>query len=131
MKTLSTILILVCLSITTYSQNLFHEDFEIPDSVVSSGSIGFAQCTRIAAGGNACDSSSYGVGDTCYLTTIPFSTLGHSTVILSFDQICKIEFFDAGTVQVSNDNGLTWTQLSAAQYLGNSNFPSQGNKFTE
>ncbi|MEO8146264.1 MAG: T9SS type A sorting domain-containing protein [Bacteroidia bacterium] len=131
MKTLLTLITFIFIFSYAKAQSLFHEDFENPDSVVSSGSIGFAQCTRISAGGNACDSSSYGVGDSCYLTTISFSTVGASTVVLSFDQIAKIEFFDLGIVQVSSDGGLTWTNLTGAQYMGTSNFANQGNKFTE
>ncbi|MEO8146265.1 MAG: T9SS type A sorting domain-containing protein [Bacteroidia bacterium] len=131
MKTLLTLITFIFIFNYAKSQSLFHEDFENPDSVVSSGNIGFAQCTRIAAGGNACDSSSYGVGDSCYLTTISFSTVGNSSVILSFDQIAKIEFFDQGIVQVSSDGGITWTKLTSAQYVGTSNFGNQGNKFTE
>ena len=34
-------------------------------------------------------------------------------------------------MQVSNDGGNSWTNLTSAQYLGSSNFPFQGNKFTE
>lgn len=130
MKTLTTLLLFFIL-FNANAQSLFHEDFENPDSVISSGNIGFAQCTRIAAGGNACDSSSYGIGDSCFLTTLPFSTIGQNTVILSFDHIAKIPFFDLGVVEVSNDSGFTWTKLTSAQYIGSSAFGGQGDKFTE
>jgi len=49
---------------------------------------------------------------------------------LYFDHICKIEFFDEGIIEVSNNNGVTWTKLTGTQYQGASQFATQGNKFT-
>jgi hypothetical protein len=50
--------------------------------------------------------------------------------MLHFDHICKIEFFDEAYIEVSNNNGTTWTRLTGAQYQGISQFATQGNKFT-
>lgn len=131
MKTIITLLAIFIIG-NAKAQSIFHEDFENPDSVVSSGVNGFATCTRIAAGGNACDSSSYGAGDSATLTTIAFSTIGNSNVVLSFDHISKVSFFDASIVEVSNDSGITWTRLTSACYLGGSGiFGAFDNKFAE
>ncbi|HEU4718604.1 MAG TPA: T9SS type A sorting domain-containing protein, partial [Bacteroidia bacterium] len=57
-------------------------------------------------------------------------TVGNTFVLLDFDQICKIEFSDAATIEVSNDNGNTWTQLTYTQYLGTAPFQALGNRFS-
>ena len=38
-------------------------------------------------------------------------------VILEFDHICKISFFDYGYIEVSNDNGATWSRVNTTMYL--------------
>ncbi|NNM15298.1 MAG: hypothetical protein HKO56_01470, partial [Bacteroidia bacterium] len=64
------------------------------------------------------------------LTTVAFNTTGNSFVTLNFEHICKVEFFDNCIVEVSNDNGATWTQLTDTEYQGTSPFGAQGNKFS-
>ena len=61
--------------------------------------------------------------------TITFSTVGNTFVILEFDHICKIEFFDSETIEVSGDGGTTWTQLTCGDYLGQGTFCLAGNRF--
>ena len=112
---------------------IYHENFEQPslgDSVVSSGNPGWALSTKLHNGGLRSDSSRVAVNDSTFLTTTAFSTVGNYFVMLQFSHICKIEFFDNAIIQVSNNNGTTWTQLVAAQYLGSGQFGSNGNKFT-
>ena len=70
-------------------------------------------------------------GDTTWLTTNSFSTTGNSFVMLEFAQICKIDFGDKAIVEVSGDNGVTWTKLVASQYLGSGQFANNGNAFNE
>ncbi|RLD67686.1 MAG: hypothetical protein DRI84_01780, partial [Bacteroidetes bacterium] len=50
--------------------------------------------------------------------TNAFSTLGSQVVYLEFEQICKIEYFDDAYIEVSNNNGATWTIINPALYLG-------------
>ncbi|PLW95316.1 MAG: hypothetical protein C0592_00440, partial [Marinilabiliales bacterium] len=65
---------------------------------------------------------------TTYLTTNSFSTAGNYQVLLEFDQICKIEFFDAGKIEYSIDGGTNWYELTTTEYTGSGSFTS--NKFT-
>lgn len=113
---------------------VFSEDFELPslaDSVTSSGSQTWAVTTNLAYQGSRADSSKIvNMNDSAVLTTSSFSTSGLFFVSLDFEHICKIEFFDEAYIQVSSDNGATWTKLAASQYMGTSNFPLQGSKFT-
>jgi len=69
-------------------------------------------------------------GDSVVMTTPAFSTVGNSFLMLYFDHICKIEYNDEGYIEVSNDNGATWTRLTGSQYLGTAQFGTQGNKFS-
>ena len=111
---------------------VFHENFEPSsgaDSVSVSPSNTWSVTTNLSASGTAADSCTVKLSDTTYLTTNTFSTTGMQYVLLDFDQICKIEFFDAATIEVSANNGSTWTQLTGGQYLGTGQFANVGNKF--
>ncbi|MCX6272880.1 MAG: dockerin type I domain-containing protein [Bacteroidetes bacterium] len=117
---------------------LFHEDFEAPggdDSVVSTTLIptvnDWGLNTRLYCGAysQVCDSCQVKPSSITYLTTENFSTHGYPQVILYFDQICKVDFMDMATIQVSIDGGLTWTQLTGQQYLGTGQFQANGNHF--
>ena len=108
---------------------VFHENFEIADSVVSSGSPAWGPDLTLQVSGVASTRNTLGNSSTAYLTTNSFSTLGNSFVLLDFDHICKLEFNDIGAIEVSNDNGNTWTQLTAAEYQGTAPFAAMGNKF--
>ncbi len=113
----------------------FHEDFEIPgqaDSVVSSqtgGTDHWQVNGRLQAEGQFSDSCQVKTATTCTLTTSAFSTVGYSYIHLEFDQICKVDIFDLGRLQVSADSGLTWTFLTGAQYQGSGLFGSNGGCF--
>ena len=115
-----------------YSQTIaFQETFETtPLSVTSSGNPGWSRSHRFAKTGTYSDSSKVATADTSYLTTNAFSTVGNSYVVLEFAQICKIEFFDGAVIEVSANNGVNWTKLVAAQYLGGGQFGTQGDKFS-
>lgn len=117
----------------SFSQTVaFHENFESPslaDSVVTSGNPGWHVGTYLHNSGLRADTSRVAQNDSTFLTTNAFSTTGNYFVILQFSHICKVEFFDNAIIQVSNNNGVTWTQLTAAQYLGTGQFAANGNKF--
>jgi hypothetical protein len=113
---------------------LFSENFEtnsLPDSVNHTGNGNWGKSSMLFSQGSRSDSLRINaVGDSTVATTFSFSTTGNSFVMLHFDHICKIEFFDEGYIEVSNNNGSTWTRLTGAQYQGISQFATQGNKFT-
>ncbi len=115
----------------------FHENFELPslnDSVTTTsttpGVPDWAITTKLHYGGGSLRADSCRVKNsmTTYLTTAPFSTVGNYNVILEFAQICKIDFLDQATIEVSI-NGTTWTQLTGVQYMGTGQFATNGNRF--
>ena len=134
------LLFITCLLLTTsvFSQTVvYHENFELPtsgDSVTSAGIPAWAINTSLFHSGAQSYKTQVGPAnaDTSWLTTSAFSTLGNSNILLSFWHICKIEFADVAIVQVSNNNGVTWNNLTATQYLGAgyANFFGQGSKFS-
>ena len=110
---------------------VFNEDFESGLSVTSSGTPVWAVSTNLFNSGSKSDSNRVATNDTSYLTTNAFNTVGNSFVILEFAHICKIESQDAAEIQVSNNNGVSWTTLTETEYLGTGLFTaSTGNKFT-
>lgn len=116
---------------TTFSQTVvFHENMETVDSLSSNGNPPWFSNSAYSTSGNFSIRDTVAQSDSSYLTSTTFSTIGNTFVILSFNHICKLSFADGGTVEVSSNNGATWTQLLAAQYLGASTtFPSN-NKFS-
>jgi len=132
MKKLTFLVGFLMMTLFGFSQTIaFQEGFEtLPLSVTSSGVQGWNRSNRFAKTGTYSDSSRVAVADTATLTTNAFSTTGNSYVVLEFAQICKIEFFDAAIIEVSVNNGATWTKLVGAQYLGAGQFGTAGDKFT-
>jgi len=55
----------------------------------------------------------YGVSQYASLETPPnaINATGNAFVVLSFKQICKIEFVDSAKIEVSTDGGVTWKRL--------------------
>ncbi|MCX6270455.1 MAG: GEVED domain-containing protein [Bacteroidetes bacterium] len=118
---------------------VFHENFELPslgDSMISysAPNPGFQWDinTRLhnGAGSSRSDSIQVKADETIYMMSNPFSTIGSTYVVLSFSQICKIDYADAAYVDVSTNNGGTWTQLTQANYTGPGQFGVYGNRFT-
>ena len=109
----------------------FYEDFETtPLDFTSSGSANWARSSIYQVSGIYSDSASLvSANDSAILTSNTFSTSAKQFVKLEFDHICKLEYFDGGIIEVSADNGATWTQLNGVNYLGNGQFASLGNKF--
>lgn len=129
-KSLLLLLILSLSILSSFSQTIaIEEDFEsTPYNVTSSGSTTWDINSRIQVSGTNSDSCTVGLAGTSYLTTDQIVTTGNSSVILEFKHICKIEFFDAGTIEYSTDGGTIWTALTTTEYIGSGSFT--GNKFT-
>ena len=77
-------------------------------------------------------------GGPVYLTSPAFSTLGQNFVVMSFQQICKIEFTDAAFLEFTIDGGVTWTRFNDdintfpnIDYQGTGVFSATNNSFTE
>jgi hypothetical protein len=135
-KRIITTLFLILLFVgSSFGQTtLFSEDFETitsPDSVIHSGTGVWGKSNTLYSSGIGSDSLRIpNPGDSVVATTYNVNTLGLTSVILHFDHICKIEFFDEAVIEVSNDGGASWIRLTAAQYQGAGMFASQGNRFT-
>ncbi|MFC1732889.1 GEVED domain-containing protein [candidate division KSB1 bacterium] len=115
---------------------VYHENFESPsnaDSVISSSASAIGPSwgisTILANSGTQSDTNVVTTGDTLYLTTSSFSTIGYFNVSLEFSHICKIDFSDLATIEVSNNNGQSWTKLTSTQYLGSGQFGTIGDAF--
>ncbi len=109
----------------------FSEDFETtPLNVTSSGSATWDRSSSLYSSGMYSDSANIvNSNDTAILTTNAIDISGYSNVKLSFEQICKIEFFDSAYIEVSTDNGTTWNRLVDSNYLGAGQFGSIGDRF--
>jgi hypothetical protein len=120
--------VLLCIGSLSAQTIAFHENFEVADSVLSSGNPLWQPESSLQTSGIFSTRNAPATTSSAYLTTNAFSTVGNTFVILNFNHICKLELFDLAEVEVSNDNGNTWTALSSSQYLG-SGFLN-GNSFT-
>jgi hypothetical protein len=138
-KHLSLLFTLITCSVFLQAQVVvFHEDFELPsvdDSVSysSTPTSGFIWNinTRLHHGSSSyrSDSCQVKTGNTVYLTSNSFNTVGNTYVNLSFSQICKVDFLDIATIEVSSNGGGTWTQLTSLQYTGTGQYGANGNRF--
>lgn len=100
---------------------IFSEDFEsstISMTDNSTGTSSWAINSNLQNGGLKSDSARVVQGDTLRIESNSFSTVGYSFVTLYFSQICKVDFFDAGIVEYSINNGSTWTRLTSTDYTG-------------
>ncbi len=135
MKSIRTILLFIVFGlyyINVQSQTIvFSEDFEGATlNVTSTGTTNWSVTTSFAANGLKSDSVNIvSPNDTAALTTSVFSTTGYSNAILKFNHICKLEYLDGGFIEVSADNGASWTLLTDSNYFGTGQFGTIGNKF--
>jgi hypothetical protein len=124
-----------------WSQNCFwSENFDAPSlrdscTTVFNGTHGFAQNSRLFVSAQYSDTSYIGVGDTIELRTDCFDLTGMTYAILSFNHICKVDFFDMAIVEISLDCGQTWYQLTTEYITDVVNppgapFSNQGYKFS-
>lgn len=88
---------------------------EVIDSVTSNPAGAWVQNTRIAHNGIACDSATVQAGTTTYLESGSFNLTGLFFAKLTFWHICRIDFFDAATVEISIDGGNVWSQLTCGE----------------
>jgi len=124
-KALLIIIAIFSLSYLQAQTYVFTENFEGSTLAVTSSSSGTASWglnTLFYSQGSKSDSCVVTTGDTTYLTTNAFSTIGSQVVYFEFDQICKVDYFDKAYIEVSNNNGTTWTQLSISQYMGSGTY---------
>ncbi|MEQ8909248.1 MAG: T9SS type A sorting domain-containing protein [Vicingaceae bacterium] len=105
---------------------LFSEDFEgatlSTTSYSANGNNAWAINSNLSVSGSKSDSAAVQQGDSLFLESGVFSTVNSSFVTLSFEHICKVDFFDKSIIQVSTDNGQSWTNLGTAEYTGSAFF---------
>lgn len=118
MKRLFTTLSLGLATMVGFAQSncYFSEDMETIDSVTSTPANAWVQNTRISVSGVACDSAQVLNGTDAILETDPIDLTGFFFVSVTFQHICRIDFFDAANVDVSIDGGVTWTTLGPAEF---------------
>ncbi|HRS08353.1 MAG TPA: T9SS type A sorting domain-containing protein, partial [Bacteroidia bacterium] len=66
--------------------------------------------------GVACDSAQVLNGTDAILETDPIDLTGFFFVSVTFQHICRIDFFDAANIDVSIDGGMTWSTLGPAEF---------------
>ena len=134
-KHLLIITILLLSSRILYSQSIaFSENFENTSIQFTSSSTGNGQWSitqLLAHEGIKSDSCVVTQADTTYLTSNTFSVGSYPFVRLRFSQICKIEFLDKAIIEVSTNNGSSWTKLTGTSYNGNGQFATLNNSFNE
>ncbi len=126
-----TAIALLAVNVTLQSQVVvFEEDFETPPfDVTATGSPAWSVHTTLSNTGTQSYHNDISAGDTSYVTTASFSTLGNTFVLLEFAHIAKLWIFDAAYLEVSVDGGSTWTRLTGAEYLGTGQFGTLGDRF--
>ncbi|MCX6271298.1 MAG: GEVED domain-containing protein [Bacteroidetes bacterium] len=117
---------------------IFHEDFELTslDDSVTSTMVAVPNVKDWGVNSRLhhlptslkSDSCQVKASSTTYLTTNTFNTTGNTYVILSFSQICKVDFLDIATIETSVD-GITWTQVAGSLYMGTGQYLGNGNRF--
>lgn len=128
------VVVLFCLGVTASAQStVLSEGFEtIPYSFSGSGSASWSVTGNLKAGGLYSDSAKLvNASDSAILTSNAFSTTGLTSVVLKFKHICKIDFFDGGYLEVSTNNGATWTRLDGSHYKGSGQFTSFNFQFKD
>ncbi|MDQ3108493.1 MAG: hypothetical protein M3R17_01240, partial [Bacteroidota bacterium] len=130
MKKITLLCTAVLASFSLFSQTIvYHENFEIADSVVASGNPAWGPEVTYQAQGLLSYKNQVAASDTSWLTTTAFNTVGNTFVFFEFDQICKIEYFDFARIEVSDDNGVTWSPVTYTSYLGTAPFQALGDRF--
>ncbi len=121
-------------SISVQSQTtVLSEDFEGGTYVVTPGGVpAWAINNTLQVSGTNSYNNVVALNDSSWVTTDVMDFTGYNFVLLEFQHICKIEFFDAAEVLISVDNGTSWTKLTSTEYINNNNsqFATSGDKFT-
>jgi hypothetical protein len=133
MKRLLMVVSLIITAVVAQAQTVvFNEDFEgvtLGVTSISMNNNNRALSSEFQVSGQKSDSAVVALSDTTYLLADSFSAFGNSVVLLSFSQICRINFFDASIVEGAPDKGVARTQRTSTEYLGSGRFGRHGNKF--
>ncbi len=112
---------------------VYNEDFETaPYMVTPSGVPIWAVSTSVQVSGTSSYTNMIAFNDSSMFVTDAVDLTGYNFVLLDFDHICKIEYFDAAEIFISIDNGVNWVKLTSTEYINanNSQFGASGDKFT-
>ncbi len=121
-------------SFSVFSQTtVLNENFEGGTYVVTPGGVpAWSINNTLQVSGTNSYINTIALNDSSWVITDVMDFTGYNFVLLEFYHICKIEFFDAGEIFISTDNGTNWTKLTSTQYinLNGSQFSTSGDKFT-
>jgi hypothetical protein len=109
---------------------MFEEDFEGTLAVTPGGVPSWSINTTLQVSGTNSYQNAVALNDSSWFVTEEIDLTGYNFVILEFEHICKIEFFDAAEIFISVNGGTSWTKLTQNEYLGVAQFGTNGNKFT-
>lgn len=103
--------------------SIYFEDFESANPAVSTNSANgstnlFSSNSTYSVSGTKSYRGIVQLGDTIFLETNAINASTSLFLTLKFSQICKIDFFDKAIIQVSTNNGSSWTTLTSAEYNG-------------
>src|SRR5687767_3790509 len=102
-------LLFIFLGLTSISKaqiTIFQENFDAAThSMVSTGSPGFGVITSYFNTSPKSINGQFSAGTESTLETPALSFAGFSYVVLSFNHICKVSFFDSCLVEYSINNG--------------------------
>ncbi len=119
------------LSVSSVAQTtVFDENFEGTLQVTPSGVPTWSINTTLQVSGTNSYQNPVAFNDSSMFITNTIDMTGYTFIILDFQHICKIEFFDAAEIFISIDNGTSWTKLTQNEYLGAAQFGTNGDKFT-
>lgn len=141
LKKLLHLIAFITVTVSVNAQNCFwHENFDDPSlrdscTTIFNGTHGFAQNSRLFTSALYSDTAYIDVGDTIELRTDCFDLTGLTYAILSFNHICKIDFFDVALVEISLDCGQNWFTLQGEYITDQVNppgapFAAQGYQFS-
>ncbi|MFC1731203.1 T9SS type A sorting domain-containing protein [candidate division KSB1 bacterium] len=135
-KSILLIVLLLLSNFLLISQDtIFTETFEPPlygDSVTSSKTLGvddWGISAKLYYTGIGSDTCQVKTGSSTYLETDTIYLQGSQSAYLNFAHICKLHWQDAGEIEISINNGLTWTKLTGSEYLGTGTFGINGDRF--
>ena len=122
--------LLLFFAIGSFAQSIvYSEDFDLPsgaDSITAgfsggiSPALGDTSSQLFVSPGHSYHIEGSQVGTDIFFETQAFSTIGKPFVLLEFTHIAKLFSTNQATIQISTDNGASWTTLNAsnARYLG-------------
>jgi hypothetical protein len=123
-KIIALLIVYLCFSSVMKAQvTVFSETFDSASvSMTSTGNPGFTFTNTYFSSPAKSAMGNFNAAGQATLESPSFSTAGNNFVLLSFDHICKVSFFDSSLVEYSIDNGTTWTTFNASNcnYTGSS-----------